>query len=420
MKLHDIAKQRFLFLQGPPGPFFDRLGAALRQLGHAVHRVNFNAGDASSWTGPAVDYRGTAERWPSFVDDYLVQYSISDVILFGDCRPLHNAARGMARLRGVRVPVFAEGALRPDWATLELDGVNGHSSLPRDPKWYLNAARTLPPLAKRPTVPWKFRRRAHEATSYYARTSLGRWRFPNYKSHRDRSAPAEALGWLKQFALRKLHEDQAEVAIGQLAGKRYFTLPLQLSSDHQIRIHSLFGSMQAGASYVIESFSRSAPADTYLLVKEHPLDSSLFSWRRYIRREAKRLGVEDRVLFAKGGKIDDIVERSMGVVTVNSTTGTLALASGIPVITLGQAVYNIPGITFQGPLDAFWSDPTPPDPKIWDAFSRVLQARCLVYGGFASDEGIEMLVEGSIARLVDASKIVDISSYLGGAAQAAE
>lgn len=419
MKLHDIAKQRFLFLQGPPGPFFDRLGASLRRLGHAVHRINLNAGDVASWSGPAIDYRGTAERWPSFVDDFLVHHRITDLILFGDCRPLHNAARGMARLRGVRVHVFEEGYIRPDWATLELDGVNGHSSLPRDPNWYVKAARTLPPLAKRPTVPSRFRRRAQEATSYYARTSLGRWRFPHYKSHRDRSAVTEALGWLKQFALRKLQEGRAENVLAQLEGKRYFALPLQLSSDHQIRVHSLFGTMQAGASYVIESFARSAPDDTYLLVKEHPLDSSLFSWRRFIRREARRLNVEHRVLFTKGGRIDDIVENSLGVVTVNSTTGTLALASGIPVITLGQAVYNIPGITFQGPLDSFWSDPTPPNPRIWDAFSRVLQARCLVYGGFASDEGIEMLVEGSIARLVEASKIVDIGSYLGGTAQLA-
>lgn len=419
MKLHDIAKQRFLFLQGPPGPFFDRLGASLRRLGHAVHRINLNAGDVASWSGPAIDYRGTAERWPSFVDDFLVHHRITDLILFGDCRPLHNAARGMARLRGVRVHVFEEGYIRPDWATLELDGVNGHSSLPRDPNWYVKAARTLPPLAKRPTVPSRFRRRAQEATSYYARTSLGRWRFPHYKSHRDRSAVTEALGWLKQFALRKLQEGRAENVLAQLEGKRYFALPLQLSSDHQIRVHSLFGTMQAGASYVIESFARSAPDDTYLLVKEHPLDSSLFSWRRFIRREARRLNVEHRVLFTKGGRIDDIVENSLGVVTVNSTTGTLALASGIPVITLGQAVYNIPGITFQGPLDSFWSDPTPPNPRIWDAFSRVLQARCLVYGGFASDEGIEMLVEGSIARLVEASKIVDIGSYLGGMAQLA-
>lgn len=402
------AKQRFLFLQGPPGPFFFRLGQALRDLGHAVHRINLNGGDQSEWPGPAIDYDGTADRWPSFVDTFLVESRITDIVLFGDCRPLHNAARGMARLRGLRVHVFEEGYIRPDWATLELDGVNGHSTLPRDPAWFVEAARSLPPLAERAPVPATFRRRAHEATAYYANTFLRTFRFPHYRSHRDRSATAEALGWLKQLALRKLHRGQAEATLAKLVGRRYFTLPLQLSSDHQIRIHSPFGSMEAGTSYVIESFARSAPADCVLLIKEHPLDNGLFSWGRFIEREAARLKVSDRVLFAKGGDIFAIVTGSLGVVTINSTTGTLALASGIPVAALGHAVYNIPGITFSGPLDDFWAKPPPPATDVWDSFCRVLQARCLIYGGFASDEGIALLVTGAIARMVNRSEMARI------------
>jgi len=411
MKHGFVPKQRFLFLQGPPGPFFVRLAEALRAIGHSVYRINLNGGDRASWVGPAIDYRGPTERWPSFVDAFLVDHRITDIVLFGDCRALHNAARGMARLRGVRIHVFEEGYIRPDWATLELDGVNGHSTLPRDPAWFIEAARSLPPMAPQAPVPATFRRRAHEATAYYAQTFLGTWRFPHYRSHRDRSAAAEALGWLKQLALRKLHRGQAETILSKLEGKRYYTLPLQLSSDHQIRIHSPFGSMEAGASYVIESFARSAPADTLLLIKEHPLDNGLFSWGRFIRNEAARLRISDRVLFAKGGEIATIVQGSLGVVTVNSTTGTLALASGIPVAALGHAVYNIPGITFSGPLDEFWAAPPPPDPETWDSFCRVLQARCLVYGGFASDEGIELLVSGAIARMVNLSEMADIAAF---------
>ncbi|MDB5687011.1 MAG: Capsule polysaccharide biosynthesis protein [Rhizorhabdus sp.] len=411
MKHGFVPKQRFLFLQGPPGPFFVRLAEALRAIGHTVHRINLNGGDRASWQGPATDYRGPVERWPSFVDAFLVDHRITDIVLFGDCRPLHNAARGMARLRDVRIHVFEEGYIRPDWATLELDGVNGHSTLPRDPVWFMEAARSLPPMTDLAPVPATFRRRAREATAYYAQTFLGTWRFPHYRSHRDRSAAAEALGWLKQLALRNLHRGQAETTLAKLEGQRYFALPLQLSSDHQIRIHSPFGSMEAGASYVIESFARSAPADTLLLIKEHPLDNGLFSWGNFIRHEAARLDVSDRVLFAKGGDISAIVRGSLGVVTVNSTTGTLALASGVPVAALGHAVYNIPGITFNGPLDQFWGNPPPPDPEIWDSFCRVLQARCLIYGGFASDEGIELLVAGAVARIVNLSEMADISAF---------
>ena len=402
------ARQRFLFLQGPPGPFFHRLAKSLLTLGHAVHRINLNAGDSAAWALAAVDYRGTAEHWPSFVDDFMVRHQISDLVLFGDCRPLHDAARSLARLRDIRIHVFEEGYIRPDWVTLELDGVNGYSTLPREPYAYLEAARELPPLVRQSPVPATFQRRAREATAYYMRTTFGQWRFPHYKSHRGRSSTSEALGWLKRFALQSLRNEQDEAAIAQLDGHRYFLLPLQLSSDHQIRIHSKFGTMQAGAAYVIESFAHSAPPDTRLLVKEHPLDSSLVSWRRYIRRIARRSGVEDRVIFSRGGDLTQLVGGALGIVTINSTTGTLALASGIPVIALGDAVYNIPGLTFDGPLDKFWGRPIPPGPRIWDAFCRVLQARCLIRGGFASDEGIELLIEGAIGRLVHAETYADI------------
>jgi capsular polysaccharide export protein len=37
--------RRFLFLQGPHGPFFHRLGKMLRLSGAEVWRVGFNAGD---------------------------------------------------------------------------------------------------------------------------------------------------------------------------------------------------------------------------------------------------------------------------------------------------------------------------------------------------------------------------------------
>jgi capsular polysaccharide export protein len=169
--------------------------------------------------------------------------------------------------------------------------------------------------------------------------------------------------------------------------------------------------MEAGASYVIESFARAAPNDTMLLIKEHPLDNGLFSWGRFIAQEATRLKVSDRVLFAKGGDIETIVTGSLGVVTVNSTTGTLALASGIPVAALGHAVYNIPGITFSGPLDDFWVNPPAPIPETWESFCRVLQARCLIYGGFASDEGIALLVAGAIARMVNLSEMAQIHAF---------
>jgi capsular polysaccharide export protein len=120
----------FLFLQGMATRFFERLGQALIGRGHAVYRVNFNGGDRAFWRLPgAVDFRGRPEEWPGFLDRLIIDRAISDIILFGDCRPLHRAAIRVAEARALRIHVVEEGYLRPDWITFEEGGVNGHSAL---------------------------------------------------------------------------------------------------------------------------------------------------------------------------------------------------------------------------------------------------------------------------------------------------
>ncbi|OYU78090.1 MAG: hypothetical protein CFE32_03120 [Alphaproteobacteria bacterium PA3] len=51
-------------------------------------------------------------------------------------------------------------------------------------------------------------------------------------------------------------------------------------------------------------------------------------------------------------------------------TGTLALARGGPVVVLGKAVYDLPGLTFQDGLDRFWTEATAPDAATFAAFRR--------------------------------------------------
>jgi capsular polysaccharide export protein len=180
---------------------------------------------------------------------------------------------------------------------------------------------------------------------------------------------------------------------------RFYLLPLQLNCDSQIQLHSTFGSMTPVISTIIESFARTAPADTMLVVKEHPLDDGLVNWRRVVTELAAASGVSDRVVYLELGDLDGLIGKSLGVVTVNSTTGTLALAMGIPVITLGMAIYDLAGLTHQGPLDAFWAAPTAPDPALFAAFRQVLTSRCLLVGSFFSEEGIKLLVNNAVNRL---------------------
>ena len=97
--------------------------------------------------------------------------------------------------------------------------------------------------------------------------------------------------------------------------------------------------------------------------------------------------------------LDSLVRDARGLVCVNSTSATLALAHGTPVCTIGEAIYDIPGLTHQHHLDDFWSNPTPPDAGLYPAFRRVLVDRCLVRGGLASESAVTELIGSILKRL---------------------
>lgn len=394
--------RRFLFLQGPPGPFFRDLGSALVQRGAAAFRINFSGGDVRDWPDGARAYQGLMRDWPLFFDRFVQEHGITDLILFGDCRPVHMRAARLARLRGIHIHVFEEGYIRPDWMTLERDGVNGFSSFDRRAEAILAAAAELPGLPDLPPITASFNRRARDSYWHYHSVVTGRLllRFPFYTSHRKGSIVADGIGWIRRFSLRDKRRSQAQETLARLEGQKYFLFPLQLSGDYQIRAHSPFLSMAMALDYVLASFARYAPADTSLLIKEHPLDVGFRNWRRTIRQRSRRYGLTGRVHHIDGGDLQALCENSQGVVCVNSTSGTLALAVGMPVIVLGDAVYDVPGITHQGSLDRFWQKPETPDMALWEAFRKVLHHQCLVRGGVASESAMRELIANSLDRIL--------------------
>jgi capsular polysaccharide export protein len=403
-----LAQRNILLLQGLMGPLFRRLGQALRRNGYGVFKVNFNGGDRLFWRLPnSIEYRGPLEKWPKTLERLIYDHAITDVVLFGDCRPMHVMAVKVCQDLGVPVHVFDEGYIRPDWVTLELGGVNGHSTLPRDAAWYRAEATALPPAPEHHPVPSSFRRRALEGVAYNAADVITRWYYPYWENHRPWHPLVEGMGWLRRLRWRKAAAVRSQALIARLEarGDPYMLFPLQLDSDAQIRLHSSFAGVADALRLVIASFAKYAPANFRLLVKEHPLDNGVRDWRHETGALAALHGVADRVDYLESGDIVPVARQAKGLVTINSTSGTLALALGVPVIALGQAVYDIEGVTYQGKLDDFWSAPGKPDAETFSAFCRVLIDRCLVAGGFFSEEALAKVTEGVIARLEAASPL---------------
>lgn len=123
-------RRNVMLLQGPVGPFFSRFAEELEQRGFNVYKVNFNGGDALFYRRRgAIDFTGRPREWEAWLERLLINREIGRIYLFGDCRAHHRVARRVAERLGIRVFVFEEGYIRPNFITLEENGVNGFSSL---------------------------------------------------------------------------------------------------------------------------------------------------------------------------------------------------------------------------------------------------------------------------------------------------
>jgi capsular polysaccharide export protein len=392
----------FLLLQGVCSPFFARLGDSLKARGHSVHKVNFNVGDCAYWIGrPALNYRGHVTELRGFLEDQYRKLGITDQILFGDRRPIHRPAVDAGKHSAVRTHVFEEGYFRPYWVTLERDGVNGHSRLPRDPRWYRDVGARLPDFGDGRAFRSSFSVRAAHDVAYHAAGFLNPLCFPKYQRHAPVNAAVEYMCYMRRLPLLRLHNMRDAATMERLiqGAARFFFLPLQLSSDAQILDHSRFKDMRAVIAFVLESFAKHAPDDARLVIKNHPLDTGQTDYRKAVRDTAQRFGIKDRVHYLETGDLNVLLKGACGTVTVNSTVGALALAMNCPTIALGAPIYDMSGLTFQGALDDFWRSPEPPDEGLFRCFRNTVIKATQVNGGFYSGEGIGLAVENSCPAL---------------------
>ncbi len=403
-----LQKQRFLFLQGVCSPFFPRLADALRAHGHDVRKVNFTVGDRMYWRrGNAVSYRGPMDALPDFYKQQFEAHGTTDIVLFGDCRPVHRPAIELAKALNLRVHVFEEGYFRPFWITLEQGGVNGHSSLPRDPDWYREQAKHVPHFGNGTSFKAPFWKRAAYDVGYNFWAGLNPLFHKGVRSHVPYSPLTEYLGYLRRGIrvqmLRRHSAQQTERLIAEAPDLPFYLMPLQLANDAQIVHHSPFKSMAEAMKKTLISFSEHAPAKSRLAIKIHPLDPGLIDYRGLLFEWSRQAGVADRVIYLESGNLPGLLARASGVITVNSTVGGSSLVHACPTIALGRAIYDLPGLTFQNGLDLFWNQGEKPNSNLFHSFRDVVINLTQVNGGFYSLDGIIIAVKNCLPKLMNPS-----------------
>ena len=314
--------------------FFLRLADWLTENGKTVHKFNFNAGDDYFYPptqSHTVVFNDDYEAFPEFLQEYIVQHHIQAVVCFGDTRPYHVITKRIANENQASFWAFEEGYFRPYYITLEKDGVNAFSPLPRRADFFLEQ---FPKLAqqeyKAPTpVRGGFTPMAKNAIRYYIELFRNPRKYPDYIHHRAPNAGHYLKLWSLSILKRlNYYIEDIQIAKRVEAGKygKFFIVPLQVFNDSQVRIHCDFPSVRSFLLHVLSSFAEHAPSDTNIIIKHHPMDRGFIDYWRDIKRFIKEHPeLKGRVTYVHDVPLPVFLRHGLGMVTINSTSGLSGL-----------------------------------------------------------------------------------------------
>ena len=370
----------------------------LRRAGTKVSRVGFNAGDRAFWFGSEgfIPYTGTPDDWAQTFADLITDLGITDILLYGDTRPIHADAVKHAQAIGLRIHVLEEGYMRPFWVTYERGGTNGNSRLMSQSIEDMQKALALSDLdVPTPPAHWgDMRHHVFYGALYHWFVLFRNGQYRHFAAHRELSVGKEALLYTKRLLLMPM------IALGRwfatrrirFGGFPYHLVLMQLEHDASFQAHSPFSRMEEFLTVVMDGFAKGAAKHHHVVFKAHPLENDRSPTRRILKRLAKQHGVEGRVHYVRGGKLAKLLDNARTAVTVNSTAAQQVLWRGIPLKVFGTAVYSKPEFVSEQSLSDFFANPSRPDSRAYRDYRRFLLETSQVPGGFYSARGRRQLL----------------------------
>jgi len=396
--------KKVLLLQGPVGGFFQKLSDYWIARGAEVIKVNFNPGDDHFYKNEAIQYKESLYQWPRYLKELLISHEVDAVFLFGDCRAIHKPAKSLCENLNIDLWCFEEGYFRPNFYTLEKNGVNYYSSLTQTNPASLPAQKIKASLI---SYPRKFSQMILSGFMYWLANVMHPSRYPYYTHHRDLNL-TKAFYWIRSF-LRYLKYKVTERSIRNsitysgsrsgsgsglglglgLGSRSYFLVPLQVHDDSQMTEHSDYQSVEEFIEEVLTSFAEHIKETSSLdsvIIKHHPMDRGHVHYGSFISSLSESLGISSQVIYVHDLALPAIFPNCKGCITVNSTFGLQSLSYQVPVMTMGRCFYAKEGLTFQGNLKEFWRNPGTVNLDIFNSYKTHVIATTQVNGCLYSKE----------------------------------
>ena len=376
-----------LFLMGYIGTFFARMARHLEAEGIEVYKVSFPLHEFGFPAHQRLPYSGPMGDFRAFLRTQIQERGIRHVFMVNDSPIPHRIALDLcAELRqqghAIDSYVFELGYLRPNYVTLELDGVNSRSALnkPAEFYWSLPEQQVIPQARRESGVRWRKIWKAptfiqHAYTSYRIVEGASKLQ-PN---------PAYVWAAMRGFARKYLYAiSERSVKAALFDGSPFFLGVLQVATDSQLKGEPSFSSVEGFITEMVESFARSAPKQSRLFIKHHPRDRGYTNYSSHVNRLVQRFGLQQRVFYFHDSPLAPILRNPAcrGVVLINSTVGYQTLFHAVPLKVLGTAPFNIEGLADQQPLDGFWAAPRRSDRALFRRFYHHVLSTTQINGNF--------------------------------------
>jgi capsular polysaccharide export protein len=373
---------------GPLGVFFSRLSRHLEERGVPVIKVSFPLHEFGFSPHQRVAFSEAMEEFQPFLKALILEKGIRHLFMYGDFIDPHRLAIQLVQQMNaegvlpfdIEAWVFELGYVRPNYVSLELERVNARSNLNKPVSFYhdLPPVESIPQARRDAGVRW---RKIWKMPTFilHAFTPYSIIQGPHKLQPKPSYLLSQVWGLIRKHMYEVTERPQRRLL---LDGPPFVLVPLQVSSDSQVSLGSHYAGMEHFIQDLIASFARHAPPGDLLAFKHHPRDRGYNHYGAVIQDLARRHGVEGRVLYFHDGPLGPILKRAKAVVTINSTVGLQALYHSVPTKVMGRTFYNLPGLTDQQSLAAFWAAPAPSDRELFRRFYVHLIESTQINGNF--------------------------------------
>lgn len=164
--------------------------------------------------------------------------------------------------------------------------------------------------------------------------------------------------------------------------EQYIFIPFQVNTDSQVILFSPWlRDMFALTDALLQAEQSLGERMPHIIMKTHPAcDQDYHGLARQLEQRSKKI----RLLLQ--GDTQALIHHAAGVATINSTVGIEAIIANINTLVLGQAFYNIPGLTLSAANEQQLTQKLPelmdfhPNPTIRQGLLHYLQSSYQIPG----------------------------------------